>query len=228
LVGRPALARKILKDQPGPHDFDTYFAETEEQLKQHFEVVQLPLCPVSIQLGEEVGHYHLTYNNAVLEDYVNDAGQTVRTVYMPTFAQDAEDFGVPSKVRQHLDDTAAEAWKKVGFEVRRIDGLEDLAIGCPTVSELQWQGICVEDIRDTNIYVRVTNRKNAFFLREFDGKRRGEHAVADEIHPQLGPDQTTCMSRRSSAWTNASGLGHLLLLRFGRHGSSPPQEPPAP
>lgn len=52
-----------------------------------------------------------------------------RTVLMPTYAQDADDYGFDRHLRELLDEAAGEVWESLGFEVRRMDGVEDLAMG---------------------------------------------------------------------------------------------------
>ncbi|MEE8526924.1 MAG: hypothetical protein V3T72_23565 [Thermoanaerobaculia bacterium] len=135
LVGRPSKAREILGQGPGPFDFDEYFQETAEQLEAAFEVRSLPLLPEYGDLGGRArpAYYHLTWNNAVLENHTDDADTLHRVVYMPTFAEDADDHGTDGAVRQTLDDAAAGIWQETGFEVRRMDGLEDLAYGAGSI-----------------------------------------------------------------------------------------------
>jgi|GEM_PF-1996953 len=133
MVGRPAKARAILNEAPGQYDFDVYFEEAERQLSQHFEIAQLPLYPTKTTIRGKDRHYHLTYNNAVLENYRDSAGSSRRVVYMPTFAGDADDYGFPRAPREALDREAEAIWRSVGFEVRRMDGLEDLAVGWGSV-----------------------------------------------------------------------------------------------
>ena len=133
LVGRPSKARSILNEPAGQYDFDTYFEEAELQLSQHFETVQLPLYPTKAVVRGKDRHYHLTYNNAVLENYVDPNGTQRRVVYMPTFAGDADDYGFPRAPREALDTEAEGIWRSIGFEVRRMDGLEDLAVGWGSV-----------------------------------------------------------------------------------------------
>jgi hypothetical protein len=135
LVGRPSKAREILGQGPGPFDFDEYFRETAEQLDPMFEVHSLPLLPMHGDLGgnADPAFYHLTWNNAVLENHTDDQRVLHRVVYMPTFSEDAGDFGVDRAVREALDDAAAGIWIDVGFEVKRMDGLEDLAYGAGSI-----------------------------------------------------------------------------------------------
>jgi len=133
MVGRPAKARAILNEAPGAFDFDVYFEETERQLSQHFEIVQLPLYPTKTTIRGKDRYYHLTYNNAVLENYQDSTGAQKRVVYMPTFAGDADDYVFPRAPRETLDREAKAIWRSVGFEVRSMDGLEDLAVGWGSV-----------------------------------------------------------------------------------------------
>lgn len=129
MVGRPGKARAILGEGAGPLDYDFYFEQVETQLRDRFETVQLPLYPTARVVRAEKRHYHLTYNNALLENYVDEGGATRRVVYMPTFAEDADFFQVPVAPREALDAAAEAIWRSVGFEVRKMDGLEDLATG---------------------------------------------------------------------------------------------------
>lgn len=129
LVGRPAKARSILNQPAEPYDVDQYFEEAENQLSQFFTPVQLPLYATQAN-GR---YYHLSYNNAVLENYQDGQGNVKRVVYMPTFEQDAAAIGVDPQIRSDLDAAAEQTWQGVGFEVRRMDGLEDLAYGWGSV-----------------------------------------------------------------------------------------------
>ncbi len=131
LVGRPSLARKELNEEPQPYDYDEYFEEVSKQLSEHFSIIELPLLPVYGNLGLEgweMKHYHLTWNNVVIENYVDDTGVRRRFVFMPTYADPDRGYDVDTGARARLDDLAAKIWKEmVGFEVLRLDGMEDLA-----------------------------------------------------------------------------------------------------
>jgi hypothetical protein len=134
MIGRPAKAREITGEADGKFDFDSYFLEAQTQLELNFEVVELPLYPVKGKgRGGKDWHYHLTYNNAVLENYTEPSGANRRIVYMPTFAGDADAYGLPKKPREKLDAEAKSIWQSIGFEVREMDGLEDLAHGLGSV-----------------------------------------------------------------------------------------------
>jgi hypothetical protein len=107
--------------------YDGFFDETEEQLAERFEVKTLPLWITSSNLNDpelEKKFYNLTWNNALVEN----AG-TVRRVLLPSYSEDAKQFGVDRQVRRDLEQAAEQEWKALGFEVTFMDGLEDLAYG---------------------------------------------------------------------------------------------------
>jgi hypothetical protein len=112
-------------------DLDRFFDETEEQLSEHFEVRHLPLFltygnPRKSSYGDT--YYWLTFNNAVLEN--SEAG---KNVIMPTYSQDSGEYGTDAKLRQELEQAAEDVWKSIGYEVHRMDGLEDLAYGLGSI-----------------------------------------------------------------------------------------------
>lgn len=133
-LGRPEAARRAVgrwSDVPELDNgrYDAFFDETEEALQQHFEVRHLPLWLTAGTLGyDERRHYNLTFNNCL----VQNAGE-VRRVLLPSYAQDAATYGVDADVRHRLEDAAAAEWRRLGFEVSWMDGLEDLVYSAGAV-----------------------------------------------------------------------------------------------
>lgn len=106
--------------------FSEYFDPVREQLSEHFEIHPLPLVPQFSKMDGNTWFYHLTWNNAVVENYTHD-GEVKRVVYLPTYEQDAKRIGLDPGLRKEFDTEAIRRWRNVGFEVRRLDGQEDLA-----------------------------------------------------------------------------------------------------
>lgn len=134
-LGSPACARQIVgqwneANISNGEVYDSFFGQTERQLATRFEVRKLPLWLVYGNLGQPYErdwprkYYALTWNNAIVQ---NDGKS--RNVLLPNFA-DAEDcnaYGVDVAIREKLQTAAEEQWRELGFNVARMDGLEDLA-----------------------------------------------------------------------------------------------------
>ncbi|MBX2816859.1 MAG: hypothetical protein KTR24_12705 [Saprospiraceae bacterium] len=136
LIGRPALAQKILQDTSKIYGHDQYFAEIEAQLSEYFVVKQLPIYPTtSVQTYPgNTGNlsYYLTYNNVVLENYFDqDLGRQVRTVYLTQYYDPSYPFNPRGgqEVRKKLDEAAVGIWEDLGFEVKLIPNMEIFASG---------------------------------------------------------------------------------------------------
>jgi len=52
---------------------------------------------------DEKWYYHLTYNNAVLENYIDAIDFYKKIVYMPTYSQDADEYRYDRQIREILD-----------------------------------------------------------------------------------------------------------------------------
>ena len=137
-VASPRLAREILGEKETENDFDIYFDEVADQLREHFEVKRMPLLPTQFRSKESdwPRHYYLSYNNVLVENFV-DGSREHRHIYMPTFASQVEMFKSERyltayygdrKRYERLDEGAEKIWKDAGFKVYRMDGLEDLAM----------------------------------------------------------------------------------------------------
>lgn len=132
MFGRPSKAKEITgkwSEDPNydNNKYDQFFDETELKLSQYFEVKHLPLMLTVGQLGGYASrkkHYNLSFNNVVLENDGID-----RNVVMTTYSQDANDFQTVEGIRQDLEQASKEIWENVGFNVRLMDGMEDLAYG---------------------------------------------------------------------------------------------------
>ena len=140
LLGRPKKAHEITGkwaeiDSYNDTRFDAFFDETEGQLSQHFEVQHLPLL---LTYGNLNGHarrkdfYNLSFNNVVIENY-REGGTDKRNVVMTTYAEDSNLFGTDAGIRKDLEDAAALIWSNLGFTVRRMRGMEELAYGLGSV-----------------------------------------------------------------------------------------------
>jgi len=130
-LGRPAAAHAVVgaySDAPELNSpvYDNCFDRTKADLETMFEVRTLPLWITYGNLGDRLKFYNLTWNNVMVEN-----GQGIRQVLLPNYADpdDAKRYGVDLKLRQELQDAAAEAWRGIGFTVRFTDGMEDLAWG---------------------------------------------------------------------------------------------------
>jgi hypothetical protein len=131
-LGRPGKAKEVTGHYSNVRRFDNrtcdrFFDETEEQLTDRFEVKTLPLWITSGNLNDpelEKKFYNLTWNNALVEHT-----STVRRVLLPSYSEDAKQFGVDRQVRRDLEQAAAAEWKAIGYDVTFMDGLEDLAYG---------------------------------------------------------------------------------------------------
>jgi hypothetical protein len=131
-LGRPRKAKEITGHFSNVRRldndrYDRFFDETAEQLAQRFEVRTLPLWITFGDLRDpelERKFYNLTWNNALVEHT-----STTRRVLLPSYSGDAKEFGVDRAVRRDLEQAAEAEWKRIGFEVTFMDGLEDLAYG---------------------------------------------------------------------------------------------------
>jgi hypothetical protein len=143
MVGSPRLAREILGEQANEHDFDKYFDEVAEQLSLHYEVRRMPLLPTQFRSkdSEWPRHYYLSYNNVLVENYLENK-KVRRYVYLPTYAGQVETFRNEKYITAYygsrekyasLDKAAKKIWSDLGFEVRQMDALEDLAMSWGSV-----------------------------------------------------------------------------------------------
>jgi hypothetical protein len=131
-LGRPRKAKEVTGHYSNLRRFDNrtydrFFDETEEQLAERFEVKTLPLWITSSNLNDpelDRKFYNLTWNNALVEHTA-----TVRRVLLPSYSEDAKQFGVDRQVRRDLEQAARDEWKAIGYDVTFMDGLEDLAYG---------------------------------------------------------------------------------------------------
>lgn len=139
-LGRPKEAHRITgrwseEDEFNSDRYDRLFDETEQQLSDHFEVKYLPLF---LTKGDLAGYYSssefygLSFNNVVIECY-DDGGNPVRNVILPIYSEDSGLFGTDAGIRRDLEDAAEEAWQQIGYTVKRMDGLEELAYGLGSV-----------------------------------------------------------------------------------------------
>lgn len=129
LFGTPTAAADVAAPPP---DFrlQPAFDKVEASLKRHFEVHRLPLLPVAGQAGAPnwpLERYYLTWNNVLIESWDNDEGGVARYVFMPVYGPGAEAAGLNAEVRHALDELAEQTWSDLGFEVRRLTSMEDLA-----------------------------------------------------------------------------------------------------
>jgi hypothetical protein len=131
-LGRPRKAKEVTGHYSNVRRFDNrtydrFFDETEEQLAERFEVKTLPLWLTASDLNDpelDKKFYNLTWNNALVEHT-----GTVKRVLLPSYSEDAAQFGVDRQVRRDLEQAAAGEWKAIGYDVTFMDGLEDLAYG---------------------------------------------------------------------------------------------------
>lgn len=131
-LGRPRKAKEATGHYSNVRrlDNDTYdrfFAETEEQLSDRFEVKTLPLWITFGNLNDpelEKKFYNLTWNNALVEHT-----DSTSRVLLPSFSEDAKQFGVDRALRRDLEQAAEQEWASIGYDVTFMDGLEDLAYG---------------------------------------------------------------------------------------------------
>jgi hypothetical protein len=129
-LGRPEAAKTAVgrySDVAAVNNgtYNSFFDETEAQLAARFEVQYLPLWLTRSNLGltgVEPRYYNLTFNNCIVQ-----AGASSRRVLLPSYSQDAADYGVDGEVRQQLESAAESAWTRLGFQVAWMDGVEDLA-----------------------------------------------------------------------------------------------------
>ncbi len=137
MLGRPRAAKEAigkyseLTSVDGAK-LDAYFDETEQQLDQRFEVHHLPLCLTRGVLNgaaSKSDYYWLTFNNVVIEN----SGNAGKKVLMTTYSQDATNYQTDEKARRDLEAAAEAKWRKIGFDVHLMDGMEDLAYGLGSV-----------------------------------------------------------------------------------------------
>jgi len=140
MLGRPKKAFEITGkwseyEYYNNAKYDAFFEETEEQLEQVFEVKHLPILLTHGNLNQtnyEYLFYNLTFNNVVIENYIEN-GQRQQNVIIPTYSEDSETYGTDYGIRRDLEQAAEEIWASIGFEVKRMDGLEDLTYGSGAV-----------------------------------------------------------------------------------------------
>ena len=134
-LGRPEAAKRVVgrySDVPALDNskYNSFFDETESALSARFEVRYLPLWITAAALGDpgDLRYYNLTFNNCI----VQNSAETKR-VLLPYYSQDAAAYGVDAHVRLQLEEAAGAEWKKLGFEVVWMDGVEDLAFNAGAV-----------------------------------------------------------------------------------------------
>lgn len=133
-LGRPSRAKEIVGVRPEQDgvdidQYDKFFDQTEEQLREYFDVRILPLFIVHGDVNNEGyrrkrEYYNLTFNNVVIENY-----DETRNIVLSAYADNAESsrFGVDSGIRRELEAEAKRAWENVGFSVLSTDSHEILA-----------------------------------------------------------------------------------------------------
>jgi hypothetical protein len=128
-LGRPEAAKSAVgkySDIPDLNNgkYNSFFDETETALAAKFEVRYLPLWLTAGTLGYPVDarYYNLTFNNCIVQN-----ASSMKKVLLPSYSQDAAGYGVDGQVRRQLELAAEVEWKKIGFEVAWMDGVEDLA-----------------------------------------------------------------------------------------------------
>jgi hypothetical protein len=133
-LGRPAAAEAIVgsySDMPELDTplYDSCFDQTAADLATRFEVRTLPLWITFGSLRDSNNRqkfYNLTWNNAIVEN-----ARSVRRVLLPNYTDgaDCRAYGVDRATREQLQAAVEEAWRSLEFEVRFMDGMEDLAWG---------------------------------------------------------------------------------------------------
>ena len=110
--------------------YNSFFDETESALAARFEVRYLPLWITAGALGDpaDIRYYNLTFNNCIVQNSAD-----TKRVLLPYYSQDAAAYGVDAHVRLQLEEAAGAEWKKLGFEVVWMDGVEDLAFNAGAV-----------------------------------------------------------------------------------------------
>lgn len=129
LYGTPSEAARVV-ELPSGFQLQPAFDELEELLSRRFEVHRLPLLPVFGNAGVPnwaPQHYYLTWNNVLIESYENNQGGVSRNVFTPVYGPGTGARGAAAEARHVLEEAAAETWADLGFEVRRLSNMEDLA-----------------------------------------------------------------------------------------------------
>ena len=129
-LGRPEAAKKIVGrysdiGELNNSKYNDMFDATEKILATRFEVRYLPLWITRGRLGRSnysERYYNLTFNNCIVESSTHG-----KTVLLPTYSSDSDILGTDQSVREALEAAAIAEWKKIGFKVNLMDGLEDLA-----------------------------------------------------------------------------------------------------
>ncbi|HWN44254.1 MAG TPA: hypothetical protein VNW71_18665 [Thermoanaerobaculia bacterium] len=134
-LGRPAKAREATGrysdiGELNNDKYDSFFLETEEQLRAHYEVRHLPLWLTHGSLGynTQPRYYNLTWNNCIVQNAPDE-----KRVLLPSYSPDAANNGGCEHLRRDLEASAQCEWEKLGFTVYWMDGIEDLAFGSGAV-----------------------------------------------------------------------------------------------
>ncbi|MEM5372502.1 hypothetical protein V4C53_41690 [Paraburkholderia azotifigens] len=130
LFGHPRktfeLIRKKIEIQRGDGNlYERLFNESEYQLREKFEVRNLPILLTNGNLDshrESIG-YTLSFNNCLLDVESNDCAR----VLIPRFSPDSFLYGTDRKNRVALESAVEDVWRNLGFKVDLTDGIEDLA-----------------------------------------------------------------------------------------------------
>jgi len=130
VLGSPKMAKKVTgkwSEDPRFDDsrYNNFFDQIKKQLVKHFKVVPIPLMLTSGDLGgnaPRLKYYNLSFNNVIIEnDGVN------KNVIMPTYSGDSKVFDSDRMLRKKLENVARKVWEGLGFKVRLMDAMEDLA-----------------------------------------------------------------------------------------------------
>jgi len=140
MLGRPGMAKKVVGHYSEVPELDNptidgFFDATEHELWKHFEVRHLPTLLTRNALAgyaPYAEYYYLTFNNVLVETGTHGPG-TRGTVVMTTYAEDSQAFGTDAGLRRELEDASEAIWREAGFDVRRLDGMEDLAWGTGSI-----------------------------------------------------------------------------------------------
>lgn len=99
------LIGKLIEQNAGPENQANY-GNLARQLSEDHEVERIPCL-----MGQRYGHDlpYLTYNNCMMEDYLNEAGERIRKVYLPQYGCEP------------LDKMARQAYEQRGFQVVPLD-----------------------------------------------------------------------------------------------------------
>lgn len=135
-LGRPEAARKVVGRYSDVGELDdgkynSLFDQTEQQLATRFEVRYLPLWITKSRLAQpkfKERYYNLTFNNCIVQ-----SNAAVKRVLLPMYSEDSALFGTDKALREALEQAAVAEWKAIGYEVKIMDGLEELAYGSGSV-----------------------------------------------------------------------------------------------